>query len=253
MRDGAAKQLDSGGSSSPRTLAVDIGGTGIKTVILDPDGKPLTDRGRVPTPRRATPKAVIAIIARLAKEQGEFDRVSVGFPGVIKNGKPLTAVNLGPGWTKFDLQKQLAKRLARPVRVANDADVQGMGCVSGRGVELVITLGTGVGSALFVNGQLAHLEMGHHPFRKGQTYEEQLGHAALRKIGARKWNKRVQEAVKLLQTAFNCDRLYVGGGNNKHIKATLPPNVRIVSNLDGLLGGIMLWRDSSQNSSSVSA
>jgi len=230
-------------SATPRTLAVDIGGTGIKTIILDPDGKPITERERIATPARATPKRVMAIIDKMAHQQGEFDRVSVGFPGVVKDGKLLTAVNLGPGWTKFDFQKALGKQLMRPVRIANDADVQGMGSISGKGVELLITLGTGVGSALFVDGRLAHLEMGHHPFRKGRTYEDELGNAAFRRKGAKKWNKHLLEAIETLKTAFNYDRLYIGGGNNKHIKAPLPPNVQVVSNLEGLLGGIVLWND----------
>jgi polyphosphate glucokinase len=230
-------------ASAPRTLAVDIGGTGIKTIILDPDGKPITERERIPTPQRATPRRVIAIIEKMARQQGAFDRVSVGFPGVVKDGKLLTAPNLGPGWAKFDFQKALSELLLRPVRIANDADVQGMGAVSGRGVELLITFGTGVGSSFFVDGRLAHLEMGHHPFRKGKTYEEELGNAAFRKKGAKRWTRHVLEALKTLQAAFNCDRLYIGGGNNKHIKASLPANVQLISNLDGLLGGIVLWND----------
>jgi len=230
-------------SNAPRTLAVDIGGTGIKTIILDPDGKPLTERERIPTPPRATPKKVMAIIEQMARQQGEFDRVSVGFPGVVKDGKLLTAFNLGPGWTKFDFQKALGKQLMRPVRIANDADVQGMGSVSGDGIELLITLGTGVGSSLFVDGHLAHLEMGHHPFRKGRTYEDELGEAARKKKGPKKWNKHVREAIEILHTAFNFDRLYLGGGNSRHIRGSLPANVQLVSNLEGLLGGVMLWRE----------
>ena len=226
-----------------RTLAVDIGGTGIKTIILDEDGKPLTEREKTPTPPRATPKQVIAIIEQMGHQQGEFDRVSVGFPGVVKDGKLLTAFNLGPGWAKFDFQKALSKQLMRPVRIANDADVQGLGAVSGKGIELVITLGTGVGSSFFVDGHLAHLEMGHHPFRKNKTYEDELGNAAFRKKGVKKWTKHLLEAIAILQSAFNYDRLYIGGGNSKHIKAPLPGNAKVISNLDGLLGGIMLWRD----------
>jgi polyphosphate glucokinase len=242
-----ATQPPASDSSTPRTLAVDIGGTGIKTIILDPDGKPLTERERIPTPPRATPKKVMTIIEQMARQQGEFDRVSVGFPGVVKNGKLLTAFNLGPGWTKFDFEKALGKQLMRPVRIANDADVQGMGSVSGRGVELLITLGTGVGSCLFVDGHPAHLEMGHHPFRKGRTYEEELGNAAFRRKGPRKWNKHLLEAIEILRGTFNYDRLYLGGGNSKHIRPPLPPNVQLVSNLEGLLGGVMLWRDEAQS------
>jgi len=232
------------GAGAPRTLAVDIGGTGIKTIILDAHGKPLTARARIPTPTRATPKKILAIVEELAKLQGEFDRVSVGFPGVVRNGKMLTAPNLGSGWKDFDLAAELSRQLGRPTRVANDADVQGMGCISGEGIELVVTVGTGFGSSLFVEGRLAHLELGHHPFRKSRTYEDELGHAALKRKGVEKWNRHLTEAIALLQATFNCDRLYIGGGNTKYIKAKLPEGVRVVSNLDGLLGGIMLWRDS---------
>ncbi|MGA9980193.1 MAG: ROK family protein [Candidatus Sulfotelmatobacter sp.] len=228
-------------SVPPRTLAVDVGGTGIKAIVLDASGKPLTERARVPTPSHATPKKVLAIIEQLAKSLGAFDRVSVGFPGVVRDGKLLTAPNLGPGWAGYGLAAELKRRLRRPVRVANDADVQGMGCVTGHGVELVITVGTGFGSSLFVDGYNAHLELGHHAFRKGRTYEDELSHATLKRKGVAKWNRRLVEAVKLLQVTFDCDRLFIGGGNTKFITAKLPVNVRIVSNLDGLLGGIKLW------------
>jgi polyphosphate glucokinase len=243
MKKNATQGPASDPNSRPRTLAVDIGGTGIKTIILDPDGKPLTERERIPTPPRATPKKVMVIIERMARQQGEYDRVSVGFPGVVKNGKLLTAFNLGPGWAKFDFQKALSKHLMRPVRVANDADVQGMGSVSGKGIELLITLGTGLGSALFVDGHVVHMEMGHHPFRKGRTYEQDLGNAALKRKGSKKWNRHVGEAIETLRALFYYDRLYIGGGNAKHIKGNLPPNTQIVSNLEGLLGGVMLWRE----------
>ncbi len=135
----------------------------------------------------------------------------------------------------------MKRRLRRPVRIANDADVQGLGCVTGHGVELVITLGTGFGSSLFVDGRNAHLELAHHPFRKGHTYEDELSHAALKRKGAAKWNRHLVEAVKLLQATFNCDRIFIGGGNTKFIRVKLPANVRVVSNIDGLLGGIKLW------------
>ena len=228
-------------SLSPLTLAVDVGGSGIKAIVLDASGKPLTERTRVPTPPHATPKKVLAIIEQLATSLGAFDRVSVGFPGVVRDGKLLTAPNLGPGWAGFGLAVELKRRLRRPVRVANDADVQGMGCVTGHGVELVITVGTGFGSSLFVDGYNAHLELGHHPFREGHTYEDELSHAALKRKGAAKWNRHLVEAVELLQVTFDCDRLFIGGGNTKFISATLPANVRVVSNVDGLLGGVKLW------------
>ncbi len=126
---------------SIRTLAVDIGGSGIKLIVLDKDGNPLTERARVETPRPATTDAVIAAVLKLAATQGDFDRVSVGFPGVVRNGVIKTAVNLNPDWVGFDLATALSNHWGKPVRVANDADVQGFAVISGHGVELVITPG----------------------------------------------------------------------------------------------------------------
>jgi polyphosphate glucokinase len=226
----------------PRTLAVDIGGTGIKTMLLDEVGKPLTDRLRAKTPDPATPKAVIAIIADFAKQLGEFDRVSVGFPGVIKKGVVYTAANLDKKWVEYPFAENLAKALGKPVRLANDAVVQGLGAVSGIGVELVITLGTGMGAALYLDGvPIPSLEMGHHPFRGGMTYEDELGRKALDKSGRKKWNKRLGEAIAQLYRVFYYDRLYIGGGNAAKIGIKLPSNASTISNEDGLLGGIKLW------------
>jgi polyphosphate glucokinase len=229
-----------------RTLSIDIGGTGIKAIVLDAAGQPISSRVRVKTPRPATPRAIIKAIAGLAKGLGEFDRVSVGFPGVVHHGVTESAYNLHPKWGNFRLSDALAERLGKPVRVANDADVQGMGAVAGRGVELLITLGTGLGSALFVDGKLVpNLEMGHHPFRKGKTYEDRLGKAALDRVGKKKWNRTLLRAVDELHKLFNYDRMYIGGGNAQKITAQLPQNVQVVSNVAGLLGGIALWRNSS--------
>ena len=224
-----------------RTLAVDIGGSGIKVMVLDRVGNPLSDRQRLKTPHPAKPKKVIETIITLAKEQ-EYERVSVGFPGVVQKGTIKTAVNLHDDWLGFDLAQELAGQLIKPVKVANDADIQGFGAISGRGVELVITLGTGFGSALFVDGKLVpNLEMGHHPFRKRETYEEQLGRAALDKHGNKKWNLRLQKAIAHLDHLFNYDVLYIGGGETKKINFDLPKNAQIVPNVTGLLGGIRLW------------
>jgi polyphosphate glucokinase len=227
----------------PRTLAIDIGGTGVKAVVLDAGGKIIRQRVRLPTPRKATPKKLLKVIAALAEQQGEFERVSAGFPGVVKDGVVYSAANLGHGWQNYDLAKTLAKRLKRPVRVANDADVQGVGSVSGHGLELVITLGTGFGSVLFMNGAPIHLELGHHPFHKGKTYEQELGNRAFLKSGRKRWNRHLLEAIDDLAITFNYDRLYIGGGNAKFISIALPPNVKIISNEDGMLGGIVLWRE----------
>lgn len=226
------------------TLAVDIGGSGVKVMVLNENGTPRSERSRLETPQPAKTEPILAAIAQLAASQGNFDRVSVGFPGVVQNGIVKTAVNLDPEWINFDLATVLSQKLEKPVRVANDADIQGFGAISGRGVELAITLGTGFGSGLFVNGKLVpNLELGHHPFRKGQTYEEQLGRAALDVVGKKKWNERLEKAIACLEHLFNYDFLYIGGGNTDKISITLPPNAKIVPNVTGLLGGIALWRN----------
>ena len=229
-------------NQSIHTLAVDIGGSGVKVMILDEQGNSLTDRDRVKTPQPPKPEAVIEAIVGLAEKQKDYQRVAVGFPGVVQHGITKTAVNLNSQWIDFNLAKTLSQRLGKPVKVANDADIQGFGAIEGRGVELVITLGTGFGSALFINGKLVpNLEMGHHPFRKGETYEEQLGRAALEKEGKKKWNNRLEKAIATLEHLFNYDTLYIGGGEAKNIEFKLPDNAKIVPNVAGLLGGIALW------------
>lgn len=226
-----------------RTLALDIGGTGIKAIILDENGRPLTERARVATPRPATPRAVLAAIERVVKGQGDFERVSVGFPGVVRKGVAETAWNLHPKWIGVDLAKTLARMLRRPVRAANDADVQGYGVVRGKGVELVITLGTGFGSALFADGKLVpNLQLAHHHSWKKKTFEEELGNRALKRAGKKRWNRRLERAIRDLESLFNYDALYIGGGNAEKVTLDLPENVRIVPNVAGLLGGIALWR-----------
>lgn len=228
----------------PRTLAVDIGGSHVKVEVLDRTGKPIAEKARVATPRPATPAAIVMAIERLASALGDFERVSVGFPGVVKEGVTYTAFNLSPRWAAFRLAETLRRRLGRPTRIANDADVQGMGSIRGRGVELVITLGTGFGSALFIEGTLVpNLQLGHHEARKGRTYEDELGDAAFQVDGKRKWNKRLQRAIEMLRATFNFDALYIGGGNTRFIELKLPGDVKVVSNEEGLLGGIVLWRD----------
>ena len=230
------------------TLAIDIGGTGIKAQLLDANGKPISERQRALTPRPATPANVLRVLDTLKSALGDFDRVSVGFPGVVKRGATLTAHNLHPKWVGFELEKTLLKRWRKPVCAANDAAVQGFGAIQGRGVELVITLGTGFGSSLFINGRLVPgLELAHHPWRKGNTYEDDLGKAALEKYGRKKWNRLLQKAIPQLEALFNYDHLFIGGGNAAQIQFELPPHVTRVPNEDGLLGGAALWRDFSRS------
>jgi polyphosphate glucokinase len=229
------------------TAAIDIGGTGIKGMLLDSAGKPISEREREATPNPATPDAMLRVMDEVVNRLGKFDRVSVGFPGVVKRGATLTAHNLDPKWIGYDLQKILARRWKKPVRVANDAAVQGLGAIRGRGVELMITLGTGFGSSLFTNGYLVPgLELAHHPWLKNKTYEDFLGIRGLKKFGRKRWNKVLEKAIRQLEALFNYDHLYIGGGNAHKIDVALPKNVTRVPNEDGLLGGAALWRDSDE-------
>lgn len=226
-----------------KTLAIDIGGTGLKMMVVDVKGHPLTERTRVETPRPATPKAVIESLEAMLKKHGVFDRVSIGFPGVVKSGVVKTAPNLDPSWANFPLEKRFVQIVKKPTRVCNDADVQGFADITGQGVEMVITLGTGMGAALYLDGQLVpNLELGHHPFRKGYTYEELLGEKALLKRGDKKWNKNLLRAIELMYRIFNFDRLYIGGGNARLIRFKLPPYAKRSNNIAGLLGGVKLWQ-----------
>ncbi len=231
--------------ADPRTLAVDIGGTGIKLAVLDGAGKMTGEPVRVPTPAApVAPQKLIAAIDGAAARLGAFDRVSVGFPGAVRRGRVLTAPHLGTElWAGFDLQAALAKHWKTPVRVMNDADVQGFGAIRGKGVEMVLTLGTGAGTAIFDNGRvMPHLELAHHPVRGKKTYDDYVGNAALHRKGRNKWNRRVARVIDILRRVVNFDHLYIGGGNAKQIAFPLPPGVTTVPNSDGLTGGIALWR-----------
>jgi polyphosphate glucokinase len=225
-------------------MCIDIGGSGLKAMLLDAAGKPVSARERVETPAVPTPGLVLGGLEQLRKALPAFDRVSVGFPGVIKRGTTYTAANLHPAWVGFPLQTELEKRWKKPVRVANDAAVQGYGAIKGDGVELALTLGTGLGSSLFTNGRLCPgLELAHHPWIKDKEYEDYLGRRGLDKFGKKRWNKLLQQAIEQTAKLFNWDHLYLGGGNTKKIEFTPGKNIEIVSNEAGLLGGVALWRE----------
>jgi polyphosphate glucokinase len=239
-----------------RTLAVDIGGTGIKLALLDGEGNMIGKRLRVLTPPPpVAPEIITETIDQAARPLGQFDRVSVGFPGMVRHGRVLTAPHLGTElWAGFDLQTTLCSRWGKPVRVMNDADVQGFGAVRVLGVEMVVTLGTGFGSAIFDDGKVVpHLELSHHPFRKKQTYDQYVGRAALDKLGNKKWNKHVAEVVEVLRRLVAFDHLYIGGGNAKYIAFALAGDVSIVPNSFGLTGGFALWREADAAASAEAA
>ncbi len=185
-------------------------------------------------------------IADLTTPLPPFDRVSIGFPGVVRNGSVLTAPHFGTDvWCGYPLEKAASRRFKKPARLLNDAEVQGLGIINGRGLEVVLTLGTGVGSAIFSDGRLApHLELAHHPLHNGKTYNEYLGNKALHQRGTKRWNQRVSKMIKVVENLLHYDRLYLGGGNARHVAIDLPQNVQIASNDTGITGGIHLWDES---------
>jgi polyphosphate glucokinase len=196
-----------------KTLCFDIGGTGIKAVVVNPLGKPLGAIGRIKTPRLRSPAAILGVMRRLAGRQGNFDRISVGLPAAVCNGIVKSAPNLPESWHHMNATRLFEAQFGKPVRVANDADLQGFGAIAGRGVEILITLGTGVGSALFVEGRLVpNVELG----------REKLADAARKRIGHNRWQRRVVKFVRKLDAIFSFDHLHLGGGN----AADLPPVVR---------------------------
>jgi len=226
----------------PFTLAIDIGGASIKASVLDRAGTLTAERVRCETPKPGTPAAVLAGIATLAKQLPPFERISVGFPGVVKGGRVITAPNLGTEhWSEYRLIEALANRFGVAARVLNDAAVQGLGVVQGHGLECAITLGTGIGCALFrFRRLLLHLELGQHP-RAAMTYDQYIGQAAREALGELAWNERVRECIPTILTLTTCDVLYVGGGNARNIAFELPAHVKIVSNTAGVTGGVRLW------------
>jgi len=230
-------------------LSIDIGGSHIKATVLDQEGNPIKPYEKIQTPSPASPDSVLDAVKTLTKDFPDFDYISAGFPGYVKDGTVYTAPNLGTDlWKKTDLQKLLKDALGKEAIVVNDADMQGMGVISGKGFEMVITLGTGFGTAFFKNGYLLpHLEIAHLPITKSNSYDTYLGDKALHEIGDGRWNKRLKKVLTILDNVFNYDFLYIGGGNSSHIDFKLDDNIKIVSNREGIKGGIRLWQqDESQ-------
>ena len=244
-------------SRRPRTLSVDCGGTGIKAIVLDAAGSPVSKRAKLRTPYPSPPEVLIGAVVDLAAQTGlAFDRVSVGFPGMVRGGivlatphyvteaGPFTPVrpDLVKEWASYDVRAALEQALGRPTRVLNDAEVAGLAVIERRGFEVMLTLGTGLGCALFDDGRIIpKIEMSQAPFRKGQTYDQQLGHLARKRIGPARWTERVGKAVDALRPVLWWDHLHVGGGGARHLTRDLGPDVTIISNDYGLLGGIRLW------------
>jgi polyphosphate glucokinase len=230
-------------AQNAHTLAIDVGGTALKASVLDSQGRMVVESVRVDTPYPCPPKVLIKTLVDLVKPLPAFDRVSVGFPGYVRDDKVITAPHFGNDiWHGFKLVKALESEFGTPVRLLNDADMQGLAAIQNKGLELVVTLGTGVGTGWFRNGEpMPHLELAHHPVHKGKNYNEFIGNKALKKIGKKKWNGRVQHTIHLLQDLFHPDEIYIGGGNAHKITFTLDSHVQLISNQDGILGGFRLW------------
>jgi polyphosphate glucokinase len=231
-------------TDAQKILSIDIGGSRVKATMLDAEGQCLMDYERTDTPVPSTPEKVMAVIVYLAQRLKGYDKISAGFPGYVKDGVVYTAPNLGTEyWQGTNLAQLLADKLGKPAKVVNDADMQGLGIASGKGFEIVATLGTGFGTAFLKDGVLLpHIELAHHPVSKDRTYDQYIGEKALIEEGEEKWNKRMTKVLAVLKTIFNYDRLYLGGGNAKKIKFRLDDNISIVTNRDGIRGGARLWR-----------
>jgi polyphosphate glucokinase len=249
-------RTDSRWPAEVHTLAIDVGGTGLKGAVLDAKGEMVTERAKVDTPYPCPPTVLIPQLTSLAASlNSKYDRVSVGFPGLVRGGRVYNIPALSrdtyggeadpklvEDWHGFDLATALAEAFAVPVKVANDADVQGCAVVTGEGFEFVMTLGTGVGTSLFSNGiLLPHLELGHAPFRKGETIEDQLGNAARKAVGNDRWQQRVLKAIDAYDQFLFFDRIYLGGGNSAKLTVPLPPKASVVSNTAGITGGLKIW------------
>jgi polyphosphate glucokinase len=231
-----------------KILTIDIGGSNIKATILNMQGTFLSEYERLPTPSPSTPGKVLDVIQLLAKKFPAYDKIAAGFPGYVKDGIVKTAPNLGTEhWVNFNLQQKLGEILGKPAIVINDADLQGLSVVSGKGVEMMITLGTGFGSAILNNGVLIpHLEIAHHPITKTKDYDMYIGEQELKRIGLERWNRRMKKVIEILKVVFNYDRLYISGGSAQKINFELDKNISIVSNRDGIKGGARLWEQQSK-------
>ncbi len=240
--DAIAPTANTRSDTGPKTLAIDVGGTGLKVDVLDDTGRMMAPRDRVDTPYPFTPDILIDSVAAMIRHMPDFDRISLGFPGFVRSGKVLTAPEFDTeDWADFPLADALTRRFRKPARILNDAEVQGYGVISGQGLELVLTLGTGAGTALYRDGELMpHIELAHHVIHKNMTYNEYVGDHARRKLGVKRWSRRVNRTIRILFDLLRYDRIYVGGGNAQRAR-DLPEEVIVVSNDAGLTGGLRLW------------
>jgi polyphosphate glucokinase len=213
-----------------KVLVIDIGGTNVKILATGQ-----TARRKFPSGRRLTPRKLVAAVKKVAADW-KHDVVSIGYPGRVVADRPTTEPrNLGRGWVGFDF----AKAFGQPVKVINDAAMQALGSYRG-GRMLFLGLGTGLGSALIVDGVIEPMELAHLPYKHGRTYEEEVGEAALTRLGKKKWRRNVADVVARLQAALEAEDVVIGGGNAKELKM-LPKHARLGSNANAFVGGYRLW------------
>ena len=234
--------------AAKRILCIDVGGTGLKAAVIAPNGKYLVKRVRVKTPKRRKPREIVKALTDLAAPMGAFDHVTIGFPGMVRGGKVISAPAFGTkDWKGFDLAMALQKRFGVPVKLLNDADVQGLAVIKGKGHELVCTLGTGFGTAWFRDGELMpHMDLAHLVMHKKDDFDVYIGDKTRRRIGSAHWNRRVKKLIGVLETVFAYDHLYLGGGNSRCVSFKLPRNVSLVSNDAGMEGGAFAWSRSAK-------
>jgi len=241
------------------TLTVDVGGTKVKAAVIGTDATMVSERVRVMTPYPCPPQTLIATLTELITpllEQGIATRMALGLPGVVRKGRVLNVTPLarqeygGPldpelsaAWADFPLADVLTTTFGLPAKVVNDADMQGCAVVQGAGFEFVMTLGTGVGTAVFDDGRLLpHMELSHGPFRDGMSIDIALGNLNRERIGHQAWVAQVREAIGIFDELLWFDQLYVGGGNAEFLEPTdVGPKGRIVPNIAGLIGGLRVW------------
>lgn len=227
-----------------KILTIDIGGSGIKATILNEVGEMIVEYKKMNTPSPSNPENILKAIKSLVKEFPDYDMISVGFPGYVRKGIVHTAPNLDKeNWKLIDLNQRICAMLGKPTQVVNDADLQGLGVVSGKGFEMMMTLGTGFGTALLKDGiLLPHLELSHLPVTKTKDFDAYIGDKVLQVIGEKQWNRRMQRVLQIFKHVINYDNLYIGGGNAKRLNFKLDDNIKIVNNRDGIRGGARLWK-----------
>jgi polyphosphate glucokinase len=215
-----------------KILVIDVGGTHVKVLATGRKTPIKIKSGPTLTPRR-----MVAAVKRVT-DGWHYDAVSIGYPGAVMHGRPVhEPYNLGPGWVGFDFQRAFGK----PVKVINDAAMQALGSYRG-GRMLFLGLGTGLGSALVVDGIVEPTELAHLPYKKGRTYEEYVGLQGLERLGKKKWRRAVEDVATRLKYALQTEDLVLGGGNAKLLKK-LPPDSRLGSNANAFIGGFRLWNE----------